>query len=132
MTPNFDEKILLIEDDLDDQLIARMAINRTKRNVDLYIANDTLEALQYLTQQAEQNSLPSMILLDLFLPDKSGLNFLQAIEEIQHEKVKEIPIYIVSADITNESLKQIKTMQSVQGFIAKPLFYEKLECLFAP
>ena len=45
-------KVLLIEDDLDDQLIARMALKRLKQNISLYITADPQEAIQYLFQQA--------------------------------------------------------------------------------
>src|SRR5690349_9095421 len=74
--------ILLVEDNPDDELFARRAFAKVCPQARLISARDGEVAIDYLAgrgqyEDREQNPLPDLVLLDLKLPRKSGLEVLE-------------------------------------------------------
>ncbi|HMN26933.1 MAG TPA: response regulator [Caldilineaceae bacterium] len=81
MTPD-NRTILLVEDNPDDVALTVRALRRSKVVNDLVVTSDGIEAMNYLLgggQYAGRNlsQMPRVILLDLKLPNFSGLEILQ-------------------------------------------------------
>lgn len=64
---------------------------------------------------------PLLVLLDLNLPDISGANVLK---ELKKQK-PDLPIYVVSADNTKQTMKYIKSL-GCNDYITKPIFVEEV------
>jgi CheY-like chemotaxis protein len=82
---NFMGNILVAEDDPDDRLFVKQALKETGFTGNLYFVNDGLELMKYLDFSKCQDSAvasarPDLILLDLYLPGKNGLEALQEIK----------------------------------------------------
>src|SRR5947207_1284858 len=84
-----DSRILLIEDDLNDVALIKRAFRRVLPAAKLEVLNNGEEAIAYLLGQGiyadrERYPMPDLILLDLQIPRKSGLEVLSWIWEQPH------------------------------------------------
>ena len=89
--------ILLIEDNPGDVRLISEALKEHGRGHDLTVAQDGLEALNYLFQRdpyAEARR-PDLILLDLNPPKKAGLEVLHEIKN--DPRLKHIPVVIFTS-----------------------------------
>ncbi|MEN6428761.1 MAG: response regulator [Phycisphaerales bacterium] len=80
--------VLLVEDDLTDANLIARAVQDATAPVGVVHVNDCEQALRYLRSRPER--VPSLIMLALNLPGRSGFDFLKAIKA--DETWKAIPI----------------------------------------
>lgn len=87
-------KILLIEDNRGDIRLIEELIKGSKIINSLQVAEDSIEALAYLRNQGKfkDELLPDLIILNLNLPKKDGLEVLAVIKE--DKSFKHIPVII--------------------------------------
>lgn len=79
-------RILIVEDDHDLNYAYRMILTKEKHQVECaYNGDEALEALQSFT--------PDLILLDLLMPVKSGVEFLQEYDVIRRYKQVKVLIF---------------------------------------
>ncbi|NHZ87933.1 response regulator [Massilia sp. CCM 8733] len=74
--------------------------------------------------QAANDFLPDAILLDLGLPDGSGLDLLQKLKD--NPRARHIPVHIVSANDRAEAAMQLGAI----GYVIKPATRERLKQVF--
>lgn len=110
--------ILIIEDDADIREGVRILLESEGYSV-LEAASGT-EGLGYLDQQREQTGPVDLVLLDIMLPDISGL---KVCEEIR--KTSYVPILFLTAR-TMESDKLIGLMAGGDDYLTKPFSYSEL------
>lgn len=93
-----DRKILLVDDSEEQQIFLSRILE--DHGYEYNVAANGQEAIELIKQNP-----PSLVLLDIMMPGKTGLNVLQFIK--RDEKLKPIPVIIVSgaAEITGVSLK---------------------------
>ena len=93
--------VLLVEDNLGDVTLIMEAFKGSKRPIQLDRAKDGEEALHYLrgTGRYAEARRPDLILLDLNMPKKTGLEVLNEIKN--DPKLQEIPVVI----LTNSKLE---------------------------
>ena len=87
--------VLLADDDEDDRLIFKDALEEVKVKTRVTIVNDGVQLMDYLLQA--DNELPSIIFLDLNMPRKGGMECLQDIRNNRNLKNLTIAIYSTSA-----------------------------------
>lgn len=91
--------ILLVEDNPDDQQLALRAFRKSNLSNKVVIASDGVEALDYLfatgPHEGKNPELPAVVLLDLKLPRKDGLEVLQEIRA--HDRTRYLPVVIVTS-----------------------------------
>jgi len=92
------EKItcLLIDDDLDDQEIFKLALQDVNDKVSFLTANDGAAGLQLLS--TPENLTPHYIFLDLNMPRMGGKDCLTAIRNMPHLSETPVIIYSTSSD----------------------------------
>lgn len=78
--------ILLVEDNPDDVLLTQRAVKKAGLKASLRVVGDGDQAVVYLERSCQYGDrhaypLPSLILLDLKLPKRSGLEVLQWIRQ---------------------------------------------------
>lgn len=84
-------RILIVEDDSDLQILLR---NILKREYDVLFADNGLEALKILEQQAN----PDLIIADIMMPILDGLTMVDAIKK--HKSTRDIPVIFLTAKST--------------------------------
>ncbi len=117
-------EILLVEDALVDARLAIGALRQSDFRHRLTLVRDGEEALEFVLRHGKfaQAPRPDLILLDLMLPKKSGLEVLDEIK--QHEELKDIPVVIMTASEAEDDRVRCDTMK-VDGYVTKPVNFEK-------
>jgi len=87
--------VLLADDDEDDRLIFKDALEEVKMKTKVTIVNDGVQLMDYLLQA--DSELPGIIFLDLNMPRKGGMECLQDIRNNKNLKNLTIAIYSTSA-----------------------------------
>jgi CheY-like chemotaxis protein len=123
-------EILLVEDNPDDIDLIREALQEGKIAHQLNVVPDGEEAMAYLNGEGEyaQAILPDLILLDLRLPKKGGLEVLAEVKA--DEDLHCIPIIVLSSsDAPNDVLKAYDLQASC--YITKPADLEEFDRVMA-
>ena len=120
-----EKKILLVEDNVDDELLTIRALKKNKIANDIIVARDGVEALNYLfgTDDGQKiNPLPTLIILDLNLPKIGGLEVLKRIKA--DAQTKFIPVVVLtSSDEQNDLLESYGL--GANSYIRKPVDFNK-------
>ena len=96
--------VLLVEDDPGDVLMTREAFEHHKIRNQLHVVNDGEQALQFLHRTGEYADAPrpGLILLDLNLPRRDGLEVLAELKEDPGLRV--IPVVILTTSQAEEDI----------------------------
>lgn len=120
--------ILMAEDDPEDRMLARDALEEAKLGNDLHFVQDGEELLDYLNRRGsyehlKEIPLPGLILLDLNMPKKDGR---EALEEIkQNSELRSIPVVVLTTSTAEIDI--VKTYNlGVNSFITKPVTFSGL------
>ncbi len=117
-------EILLVEDNDGDIFLITEALGNAKIINKLNVVKDGKKALEYLEKKPPFASviLPDLILLDINLPKRNGLEVLQMIKE--NEALKTIPVIILT---TSSSQKDVMASYANHAncFITKPVDAEQ-------
>lgn len=115
-----------------DVLLAKNAVEEADNCGTLHWVADGVELLEYLRhegtyqdmpQQPVKAPRPDLILIDLHMPRKSGL---EALQEIRADlKLRAIPVIIMTSGAAPEDLSTCYD-QGANSVIIKPLTYEKM------
>src|SRR5882757_9245189 len=92
--------ILLVEDNPDDAALTARALKKNKIGIELVVARDGVEALDYLFGQGsfagrDTREMPQVVLLDLNLPKIDGLGVLRRLRADVHTKL--LPVVILTS-----------------------------------
>ncbi len=114
--------LLLADDDLDDCLIFREALEELPVSVDLQVVNDGQELMQFLVKKTE--TLPTVLFLDINMPLKNGVECLAEIKN--NENLRDLPVVIYS---TSYDEKVINTLYNngAWHYIRKPSEFSKIK-----
>jgi two-component system, chemotaxis family, response regulator Rcp1 len=111
-------RILLVEDSPSDVRLIREALKETPLQVQITLARDGVEAMEYLRQsQSGLVNRPDIILLDLNLPRKNGREVLAEVKAAPG--LKQIPVLIMTSSKADEDIKQAYSLNA-NCYIAKP------------
>lgn len=118
--------ILLVEDNEGDIFLTTEALEDSNHLSIVNIARNGKEALDYVFRNGKFNNAttPDLILLDINLPIKNGLEVLKTIKN--NDLVKQIPIIMLT---TSSSQKDINTCyrEHANSYIPKPVDANDLE-----
>ncbi len=128
-------RILIVEDNPADIRLTKVAIQKSEIGCQLDVVTDGVEAMNFLKKLGKYSKvdLPDLILLDLNLPKKNGLEVLKEIKE--DEDLKRIPVVILTISSNEEDLIKAYNLHA-NSYINKPLdvreFYTIVEfiCLY--
>jgi len=109
--------LLVVEDNSDDELLARRAFTAANRREKLHVARNGEEALEVL----KSHGSPVLVLLDLKLPRLSGVEVLMAMKD--DIRLRKIPVVILtSSDETSDICACYEL--GCNAFVRKPVDYE--------
>jgi CheY-like chemotaxis protein len=119
--------MIIAEDDADDRLLIQDAIREASpQPVEVFFVEDGAEILDFLYQRGkfrEQAPRPELILLDLNMPKRSGMEVL---EEIKRDPaLRAIPVVLLTTSRDPEQISRSYELGG-NGFVTKPGSYHEL------
>jgi CheY-like chemotaxis protein len=120
--------ILVADDDADDRLLMKEALEENRLANDLHFVQDGEELMEYLCHSGQYTDSiaaprPSLILLDLNMPRKDGREALKEIKANPH--LKQIPVVVLTTSKAEEDILRTYDL-GVSSFIAKPVTFESM------
>jgi len=120
--PISEGKLLLIEDNVSNIQLIKELLLRLKPKSRLI---STMYGLESLTLAKKHR--PSLILLDLNLPDTHGSKVLEILKS--NPETNEIPVIVLSADATKKQIEEM-TKKGAEHYISKPLNISEMITIF--
>ncbi|WP_341731266.1 response regulator [Microcoleus sp. EPA2] len=113
-------EILLVEDSPSDADLAMEALSNGKILNNLHFVEDGVEAIKFLRKKAPYMEVPrpDLILLDLNLPKKSGVEVLKEIKTDPNLKL--IPVLILTTSAAQEDIIKSYSLHA-NCYITKPV-----------
>ena len=120
--------ILLAEDDPNDVLLIQRAFQRNHVTNPVQVVRDGEEALAYLSGQApfadrERHPLPVLLLMDLKMPRKSGLEVLAWVR--QQPGLKRLPIIVLTSSNQSPDINRAYEL-GANSYLVKPAGFDSL------
>lgn len=123
MTQHPTIEILLVEDSEPDILLTQEAFDETTVKHRLHIARDGEEALHFLrhTGKHQDAPRPDVILLDINMPRKNGLEVLH---ELKNDPLlSSIPVLMLTTSQSEEDVRSAYARHA-SGYVVKPVGFE--------
>ncbi len=119
-------EILLVEDNRDDEELAKIALKNNNITNKMQVVRDGVEALEYLFGSADSETLkcvgPTVVLLDLKLPKIDGLEVLRRIKT--NPLSKKIPVVVLTSSSEEKDLVESYRL-GVNSYIRKPVDFNQ-------
>ncbi|MGO4770387.1 response regulator [Flavobacterium sp. W22_SRS_FK3] len=114
--------LLLADDDEDDCIFFKEALDDLSAPVTLMTVNDGVELMDHLTVAV--SDLPDLLFLDLNMPRKNGHECLTEIKKI--DELKNLPVIIFSTSLDSEIVNTMYDKGALY-YIRKPGDFYKLK-----
>ena len=114
--------LLLADDDTDDCIFFKEALEELGVSTKLTIVNDGEQLMQLLTTKRE--TLPHVLYLDLNMPRKNGVDCLTEIK--RNEKLRPLPVIIFTTSFDTEVVNLLHKF-GAHYYIRKPAEFSNLK-----
>ena len=119
-------RILIVEDDPNDVELTLTALDEYNLANEVVVTRDGEEALDYLycrgNFKTRSNDNPAVLLLDLKLPKRDGLEVLQQIKS--DEKIKMIPVVVLTSSHEEKDVVASYKL-GVNAYVVKPVDFHE-------
>ena len=128
MTAEHSQSLLLVEDDPNDVAFFRRGLKGSDLLTHLRVAEDGQEAVAYMEGRGRfenrgEHPVPALVILDLKLPKKSGLEFLEWLRK--DSRFKDTPVIILTS--SNEPRDVLRAQElGVTAYHVKPVAFKDL------
>ncbi|AUD02768.1 PAS domain S-box protein [Spirosoma pollinicola] len=113
-------KVLIVEDNQVNQLLAETIVSRIAQNAQIILANNGLEAVQ-----AYEREQPDLILMDIQMPEMNGYESTQRIREMEQNGPKHATILALTAgNVKGERERCLAA--GMDDYITKPITEETI------
>jgi two-component system, response regulator len=119
-------EMLLVEDNPHDVELTIRAFKKARLANPIHVARDGVEALDFLFARGryadrKKTPLPEVILLDLNLPEKSGIDVLREIKA--DERTRHIPVVVLTISNRNRDISECRRL-GAESYIVKPVDFQ--------
>lgn len=115
-------RIMMVEDDLLDAAAAKRLLRHNGLDKRLVIVADGKQAVSIL-QSSSPADLPQLILLDINLPDMSGIDLLKSIKK--DDNFKDIPVVILTGSNEDQDIQKSYDL-GARSYLVKPISNDAL------
>ncbi|MEA2045864.1 MAG: response regulator [Euryarchaeota archaeon] len=117
-------KIMLVEDNPDDVYMTIRDLKKNDLDRNLHVTADGRETLDALETLADAGSpLPDLILLDIGLPDQSGLDLLRKLKA--DHRFSHIPVVMLTGSEMIQDIQKSYDLGAV-SYLMKPISVDEL------
>lgn len=117
--------VLYADDDMDDIQLVQEAFSQYANYVSVIPTKDGVEALSYLKNLPEFDSLPCLIILDVNMPRMNGKEALLSIRQMKRFD----PVPIILFTTSNQVHDQEFAKRYNAGFISKPIDLRQMDII---
>jgi len=117
-------RIMLVEDNPVDVAFTRRLLSHNKLNKDLIIALNSREAFSILESLDTQSRLPDLILLDINLPDASGIDLLRKFKD--DLRFRDIAVVILTRSNVDDDIQRSYDL-GAKTYLVKPISNQALK-----
>ncbi len=118
--------ILLVEDNPDDVLLTKRALQRSNIMNEVIVTADGVEALEFLKREGNysglEDELPVVVLLDLKMPRMNGLEFLAKLRE--DETLRLLPVVVLTSSGEDQDIVESYNL-GANSYIQKPVDFDQ-------
>jgi CheY-like chemotaxis protein len=123
------KSVLLVEDDPNDVALFCRAVRKTGLTVEVQIADDGEAAIRFLETKAERPAggnaaLPWVVLLDLKMPRKSGLEVLAWLR--RQPLLRRLPVIIFTSSRESSDITRAYDL-GANSYLVKPVSFDQLK-----
>jgi len=117
-------EVLLVEDNLGDVRLTQEALRDAKVRNNLHVVPDGVEAMAFLRRESRYAGVPrpDLVLLDLNLPKKGGLEVLEEIKT--DDDLQRIPVVILTTSQAEQDVVQ-SYRRRANAYVTKPVDLEQ-------
>lgn len=119
-TTGHNHAIFYLDDDADDQFFFKETLESVSDSYELYVQSAGVELLKLLESPPP---MPSMIFIDLNMPQMNGFEVLEKIRKSEHDTKAPVIVFTTSTD--EEAVSRCREL-GADMFITKPQDYRKL------
>jgi chemotaxis family two-component system response regulator Rcp1 len=118
-------EILLVEDGLTDARVTIFALRRSQVFHRLTLVRTVSEAIQFLKREGvfKRAPQPDLLLLDMMLPDGSGVDVLEAMEGFKQDMSRTTKVVLTASH--DEAFRKRCKELNVHDYINKPVHEDK-------
>ena len=113
-------EVLLVEDNIGDVRLTQEALRDAKVRNNLHVVPDGVEAMAFLRRESRYAGVPrpDLVLLDLNLPKKGGLEVLDEIKT--DDDLRHIPVVILTTSQAEQDIVQ-SYRRRANAYVTKPV-----------
>ena len=116
-------RILLVEDNPGDIRLTQEALKESQMEIHLDVVSDGEQAIEFLTKRGKyaESHRPHIILLDLNLPKKNGIEVLKEVKA--NDSLKKIPIIVLTTSDADHDVTKAYSLHA-NCYILKPVDFD--------
>lgn len=120
--------ILVVDDDANDVRFLKLAFERAGVRQAIHVVHDGEQAIEYLKgsgrfSDRSQHPLPCLVLLDIKMPRKNGLEVLRWLRGTEDHK--DLPVCMITSSDEPEDREQAGA-QGIEAYCVKPVAFDEL------
>jgi CheY-like chemotaxis protein len=117
-------RVMLVEDDPEDVAFTKIILRKAGLDRNLLVALDGKEAIEALVRLKEDGSMiPDLILLDINLPDISGIDLLTKLK--RDHKLSRIPVVMLTGSNFDDDIQKSYDL-GASTYLVKPISKDAL------
>ncbi len=117
-------RVMLVEDDPEDVAFTKIILRKAGLDRNLLVALDGKEAIEDLVRLKENGStIPDLILLDINLPDISGIDLLTKLK--RDHKLSRIPVVMLTGSNVDDDIQKSYDL-GASTYLVKPISKDAL------
>lgn len=122
-------RFILVDDDLFALTLAEKLIQGFNEYTETITFSSAREALKFIIREYNliKNSIPTILLTDLHMPEIDGLALLDGIEKMDNATMGQLHAFVLSAAASPGEIEKVLSHNCVTGFYSKPISIEKIE-----
>ena len=120
-------KVMIIDDNQIDLYVASILMKKKSFASEILQYTSAIDALSYLKNNiCNIDEIPQVILVDIYMPEMSGFDFMIAFNNLPENIKKLTKVYIISSSIDQSDITRANKDANVVSFQEKPITVEFL------
>ncbi len=117
---------IVVDDDPWNNNICAFNLKKASGKVQVHNFLLPAEGLLYIENEFVKEIQPTILFLDINMPEINGWQFLDRFEEFNDDIKNNITIYMLSSSISYTDMEKTKARKRVKDFISKPLLNDAI------